>query len=232
MAATRLAEANAVSKLLWLPKGPVIGPMVICAFACTQPQERGLREIGVRDSKLLTPSQREKIAATIKKHSHSLVILSAAELNALMTRRTSLNEIEARGMAKALSELIAKIGAWNVKTIYVDAPDPAEHKYAARIRKYMAVPKNAALVCEHKADLHYAVCGAASILAKVARDYEIEKIKRVVGEDFGNGYSHDEITIAFLKKHLKNPVVQEFVRQKWVTAKRLKTTQLKLGEYA
>ncbi|MEM0475196.1 MAG: ribonuclease HII [Candidatus Norongarragalinales archaeon] len=215
-----------------MPKGPVIGPLVVCAFACAHTGDAHLREIGVRDSKLLTPARREKIARAIRTHPHSLVILSAAELTRSMSRRTSLNEIEARAMARAIEQVIGKVGARSVKTIYVDAPDPTATKFAARLRKYVELPESATLVCEHEADSHYAVVGAASILAKVTRDYEIEEIKRKVGCDFGNGYSHDEKTIEFLKKHIHDAELQEFVRHKWVTAKRLKTTQLDLSKFA
>jgi ribonuclease HII len=210
----------------------VLGPLVVCAFACPHASDAHLREIGVRDSKLLTPSQREELAKTIKSHAHSIVVLTARELTESMGRRTSLNEIEARAMAGAISEVIEKVGASRVKAVYVDAPDPTEAKFAGRLRKYVEFPKQAALVCEHKADYHYPVVGAASILAKVTRDYEIEEIKRKLGHDFGNGYSHDERTVAFLKKHIHDEALQEFVRHKWVTAKRLKTTQLDLSGFA
>jgi len=206
--------------------------MVICAFACPHGDECKLRGDGVKDSKLLTPQQRETLAKSIKKHPHSLVILTARELTESMGRRTSLNEIEARAMAQAIGEVVKKIGARNVKTIYVDAPDPTESRFASRLRKYVSFPKQATLVCEHKADYHYPVVGAASILAKVTRDFEIEEIKRKLGHDFGNGYSHDERTIAFLKQHIKDDALQEFIRHKWITAKRLKTTQLDLSGFA
>ncbi|MFH0973231.1 MAG: ribonuclease HII [Candidatus Micrarchaeota archaeon] len=215
-----------------LPIGPVIGPMVICAFACPHGDECGLRGDGVKDSKLLTPQQRETLAKTIKKYPRSLVVLTAADLTQSMSKRTSLNEIEARAMAKAISEVVKKVGARNVKTIYVDTPDPTAAKYAARLRKYFSFPKQATLVCEHKADVNYPVVGAASILAKVTRDFEIEEIKRKLGHDFGNGYSHDERTIAFLKKHIRDEALQEFIRHKWITAKRMKTTQLDLSGFA
>ena len=40
-------------------RGPVIGPLVICAFAIEQEKEKELKKIGVKDSKLLSESQRE-----------------------------------------------------------------------------------------------------------------------------------------------------------------------------
>ena len=54
---------------------------------------------------------------------------------------------------------------------------------------------------EHKADLNYPIVSAASILAKVTRDAEIEKIKKKIKVDFGSGYMSDPKTVNFLEKY-------------------------------
>ena len=69
------------------------------------------------------------------------------------------------------------------------------------------------LVLEHKADLNYPVVSAASILAKVTRDAEIEKIKKEIGVDFGSGYMSDPRTSEFLKKNYKK--YPEIFRKSW-----------------
>ena len=51
---------------------------------------------------------------------------------------------------------------------------------------------------ERKADMNHIVVGAASIIAKVERDNEIEKLREEIGEDFGSGYPSDEKTQKFL----------------------------------
>jgi ribonuclease HII len=112
----------------------------------------------------------------------------------------------------------------------IDCPSTntkAYHEYIAE--RLMA--KKITFKTEHKADSKYLIVGAASILAKVARDAEIEKIKQHVGEDFGSGYMADPKTAAFLKKAWdKHP---EIFRHSWTPYRVIAglKKQKKLGEY-
>ncbi|MCX6767126.1 MAG: ribonuclease HII [Candidatus Micrarchaeota archaeon] len=208
-------------------RGCVLGPLVICAYSCDEKMEKELKRIGVRDSKLLSPGAREKLFPEIaRRGKHELEIVSAEELTKLMSKKVSLNEIEAIKIADALKRLKKKA---RFEKVIVDSPDPVASKFEKRIRKYF--DHEFQILCENKADYNYPCVGAASILAKVTRDAELEKIKKTVGEDFGSGYTHDERTIAFLKRRINDSVVKPFVRHKWVTAKRLKTTQMELGRF-
>ncbi len=90
--------------------------------------------------------------------------------------------------------------------------------------------KKVKIVCEHKADYKYLVVGAASILAKVTRDREIEKLRKKYG-NLGSGYPADEITQEFIKKNFeKHP---EIFRKSWKTFQNLKKTksQKNLGSF-
>jgi len=72
-----------------------------------------------------------------------------------------------------------------------------------------------------------------SIIAKIERDKEVEKIKKIVGFDFGVGYSHDQRSIEFVKKCLKEKKHLEFIRHSWITVDNLKSKkeQKSLKEY-
>jgi ribonuclease HII len=73
-------------------------------------------------------------------------------------------------------------------------------------------------VAENFADKKYPHVSAASVLAKVHRDTEIEKLHKKYGF-FGSGYSHDERTVEFLKDWMnKNNKFPDFVRKSWMTA--------------
>ncbi|PIT85688.1 ribonuclease HII, partial [Candidatus Micrarchaeota archaeon CG10_big_fil_rev_8_21_14_0_10_59_7] len=102
-------------------------------------------------------------------------------------------------------------------------------KFAHRLYKYL--PQKLKIVSENKADYKYVVVGAASVIAKERRDDEIEKIKRELRCDFGNGYSHDKATIRFLTRHKDDPALQRHIRHEWATAKRIcgKGKQTKLA---
>jgi ribonuclease HII len=199
-------------------RGCVIGPLVLCVYALEAPRQAELKRMGVRDSKLLTAEQRERLAKELPAlGEHELVEIPAEELTRLMTRKVSLNEIEALRLADGLKALNAR--GVRFTDLYVDSPDPAPGKFAQRIQRHYA--GDARIIAENYADKRYAVVGAASILAKVRRDERLEEIKRAVGEDFGSGYTHDPVTIAYLAKHHRDAALQPFLRHKWATVKRL-----------
>jgi len=78
----------------------------------------------------------------------------------------------------------------------------------------------------HKADELYPIVSAASIIAKVERDSEIEKLKKSFG-DFGSGYASDERTIKFLNEYLrKYKKFPPFVRKSWKTLNRIQQQSL------
>ena len=69
-------------------------------------------------------------------------------------------------------------------------------------------------------------CYGFSIIAKVNRDLEIEKLAKEHGE-LGCGYSHDEKTISFIEKYLEdNDKLPAFARSHWETAQRLEQKRL------
>ncbi|MEM3615319.1 MAG: ribonuclease HII, partial [Candidatus Methanomethylicia archaeon] len=74
-----------------------------------------------------------------------------------------------------------------------------------------------------KADAIYPVVSAASIVAKVNRDFIIDKIKEKYG-DIGSGYPSDPKTIKFIKKCIESGEIPDFIRMSWSTIKRIRRT--------
>ena len=73
------------------------------------------------------------------------------------------------------------------------------------------------IISENKADSNYVVVGAASIIAKVTRDNEIEKLAKKYG-DFGSGYPADPNTQKYLEDYVKeNKRLPPFSRIFWKT---------------
>ncbi len=201
-------------------RGPVIGPLVVAGVLADGSEIDGLVKLGVKDSKMLSPSRREalyeEITSCFKFH---VVYLSACDLDRLMAAK-SLNEIEAKCYAKVVEALAPE-------TAYVDAADVSCRNFELMILKYIETrPK---LVVEHKADERYPVVSAASIVAKVERDREIKRLHKIHG-DFGSGYSSDERTQRFLKDYFQeNGSFPVCVRKRWKTAIRI--AQPKIDEY-
>ena len=82
------------------------------------------------------------------------------------------------------------------------------------------------IICRHKADEIYPAVSAASIVAKVIRDREIEKLHEKYG-DFGSGYPSDPRTINFVKNSIQNKIdIDKIVRHQWKTYKSMLNRKL------
>lgn len=197
--------------------------MVIAGVIIDEADSRTLRALGVRDSKLLTPEQRERLAPNIRRIAKDWVVLkiSAKEIDELR-KRINLNKIEAEKMAEI-------IRAAKADTAIVDAPQVSTGKFKALLE---GLAKNKTkIICENYADVKYPACSAASVIAKVERDAEVRKIEKQHGIKVRTGYPHDPDTIAFLKRCKgKYP---DFVRTSWVTVAELagKRKQKSLAEF-
>ena len=94
--------------------------------------------------------------------------------------------------------------------------------------------KKTELIIEHKADVNYPVCSAASIIAKLKREEEMGNIKRKYGNT-GPGYTHNKVTQEFVKNNWDK--CPEIFRKSWATFKNHSNPetnpkkQKKLGEF-
>jgi Ribonuclease HII len=100
----------------------------------------------------------------------------------------------------------------------IDAADVSESLFLKNVLKN--VKRNVILISSHHADDLYAVVSAASIVAKVVRDKEIEKLHKIYG-NFGSGYPSDPKTLEFLKSLKDKPEVLHAIRLSWKTLNKL-----------
>lgn len=189
-------------------RGPVIGPLVIAGVLVAEKDIPKLKKMGVTDSKLLTRKKREylfkKIMGIVKMY--KIVVIGPKEIDdALNSDELNLNWLEANKSADIINEL-------NPKKATIDSPSNNIPAYRSYILKQLK-NKELELECMHKADLKRVYVGAASILAKVTRDNEIDKIKKKIGIDLGSGYPSDEITQKFLKENWNK--YPEIFRKTW-----------------
>ena len=186
-------------------RGPVLGPMVI-AIVCGVKET--LAGTGAIDSKMLPPASRERIAGKIMEVAQYVdkVVIGPNEIDRQM-ELTTLNEIEYSYYMKLLSNSPGHC------RVYVDAFDVREDRLQARMR----LDSGREVICRHRADKLFPEVSAASIIAKVARDSEIEKLHEKYG-NFGSGYPSDPRTVKFLEDAIRNGTnIGEIVRKKWKT---------------
>lgn len=186
-------------------RGCVIGPMIICGILIEEKDIIKLREIGVKDSKLLKPHKREKLAKEIRKVVKKITI---KKISPQIIDKYNLNLLELKNIKKIIERLKPTI-------VYFDCPVNQRgikdycKKLEDLLNKKNICPK---IIGENKADKKYEVVSAASIIAKVERDKIIEKLRKEYG-NFGSGYPSDKKTKEFLKKFYNKCL--PIIRKKW-----------------
>jgi ribonuclease HII len=198
-------------------RGSILGPLVVAGVSVKESKIPRLKELGVKDSKLLTAKARGRLfdeIISISDH-HHIQVIKSTEVDASVLLK-GLNRLEAKAMAHV-------IGHINAGEIYVDCCDTNPERYRDHIASHFDIsPKIHSL---HHADRIHVVVSAASILAKITRDKEIQKIRKRYS-DIGSGYPSDERTMLFIRNWMdskKRPPA--FARKSW------KPLRLMMAEY-
>jgi len=198
-------------------RGPVLGPMVLCGLAVNEEQEKELRKIKVKDSKILTPKKREELSEKIEIIATHIIIIRvpAHKIDANRKKGVNLNQIEAIKMAEIINMV-------KPDKVYIDSPSYNSHKFTDYLFSKLE-NKKIKIIAENYADKNYPVVSAASIIAKVDRDKQIKKIEKEVGEPIGIGYPHDEVTIQHLEKLARENKgkMPRYVRTTWDTTRQI-----------
>jgi len=191
-------------------KGSVLGPMVIAGIGVSS--EERLSDLGVKDSKLLSPEARERLYGQIRKRCKvATVTITAQEIDTIRNEMT-MNAC----VARAHAEVIAKLSP---SCAYVDACDVNCLRYAEMVKVHLSF--SCEIVSEHHADEKFMVVSAASIVAKVVRDREIKKLAKKYGE-IGSGYPSDPVTIRWLSGYIgEHPLPPPIARRSWKTVSNL-----------
>ena len=194
-------------------RGSVLGPMVVAGITIKKTKIKQLHSLGVKDSKKITPKNRERLYGEILKivDESYVRILKPADIDRAVATR-ALNSLEAIAMAKVINRLRPQIA-------YVDSCDVNPQRFRKAILS--ALKCKARVDSRHHADYDNVTVSAASILAKVRRDREIGRLRRKMG-NIGSGYPSDKQTMGFVKrwirKHKKAPT---FARRSWKPVRRL-----------
>ena len=190
-------------------RGSAIGPLVIAGIRIERNKIKRLSEIGVKDSKQLTPRAREnlykKIIALVDDY---YVARISPRIIDQSVHKNQLNTLEGKYMAKVIAKL-------RPDSAYVDSCDVNPARFGSLISKLSQVEK---VHSSHHADRRFPVVSAASIIAKVNRDRAIEKIRK--NFDVGSGYPSDPKTMRFIRDSIaSHGIPPKFVRKSWKPVK-------------
>jgi len=197
-------------------RGPVIGPLVIACVSVDPSGVGRLLEIGVRDSKRLSPDRREELFEEISSIARVRVLVVGPREVDRAVETEGLDSMEARLFARLIEESGADLA-------FVDAPARRPITFARRLFSELRRP--VVVFLEAEADSKYPVVAAASIAAKVVRDREVGKLREEYG-DFGSGYPGDPKTRRFLEALASRGEAPPIVRRSWSTWRRLRQRTL------
>jgi len=211
-------------------KGPVLGSMFIGFSIINLPNglddlngyQDMLKDIGVCDSKKLSPNKRNLIYNELKsKMDMKYAQLTPALIDSNNAAGGKLNELEISAICQILNEEKPNL-------VMIDALTARPDTFGEEIQKRLNF--ECKIISENKADDKYQVVGAASIIAKELREQEVEQIKlnvhKILSEppysmqnppSPGSGYPADPKTKAFLKEHHSNKEFDFIFRKSWKT---------------
>jgi len=202
-------------------RGPVLGPMVVAGVEIEKENEEMLKSIGVKDSKQLSRKKREELKEEIEKIAKNcfVEIIYPWKIDHLL-KKINLNYVEMQAMARIINASVCD-------AVYLDLPSTSK-KFLDELKNIVG-RKGVKIIGEHKADEKFPVVSAASIVAKVVRDREMDKIRRKYADygDIGSGYPADERTANFLTRYFdENGELPIEARKSWATSK----TIMNVGE--
>ena len=190
-------------------RGSLVGELIVAAFAVPEGMEGELVRAGARDSKQLTPAQRERVYARIT----SMGVFAVWPVRPQEIDRENVNRLEERAAMVDLRIVGSRVGGLaNVSVVQID-----------RFGELRELPGwlrsqgfSGRLVVEPGADAKYPAVSAASIVAKVVRDRRIEVLRRMYGLE-GSGYPSDPRTVGWVRRVLASGARPPIIRYSWGT---------------
>jgi len=193
-------------------RGCLVGGLWVAAIATKSPEY--LKAIEVNDSKKLSKKKREELYEAIKDN----CLIETIRISVKDIDTKNLNDLEMDAVIKIIKRFAEKL---QIERVNIDALSVNWFKDKYHIFNKVNEEHEdfqAEVVTKPKADAIFPSVSAASIVAKVLRDKEMEE-----SEVPGSGYPADRVTYGFIKKYYKeNKCFPDCVRQKWKTIKKIK----------
>jgi ribonuclease HII len=201
-------------------RGSIIGPLVVAGISIRKSKISKLRQIGVKDSKMLTPKARTNLFSPVMDLADSLCIniinCTIVDNNVFLNR---LNKLEAETMASVINNIQAD-------KVYVDSCDVNPCRFRDYIESHLLLSSSSSsskpkLYSFHRADSLNVVVSAASIIAKIVRDKQIQEIRNT-HHNIGSGYPSDWKTMLFIRGWVsKYKCAPHFARKSWSPLKKM-----------
>tara|TARA_B100001027_G_scaffold4146_1_gene2721 strand:- start:439 stop:1191 length:753 start_codon:yes stop_codon:yes gene_type:complete len=204
-------------------RGPVIGPLIVCAMSIPSNDYNILREIGARDSKALSKTKRESLYKLIDEEAiergWNIEIVECEPFRIDHNNTVSnLNELEVTLFSEAI-ENCKHNGDFG--SIFLDACDVDQERFGNNVKSKLGRSwSDWRIISEHSMDSSNSLVAASSIVAKVTRDYAMQELSNEIGIDLGSGYPSDTKTKSSINELISGKKPHDCLRWTWSTVQR------------
>ncbi|MFN4046182.1 MAG: ribonuclease HII [Acidilobaceae archaeon] len=193
-------------------RGSLIGELFVAAFALKEGDRDLLLDLGVRDSKRLTPRRRAELYAILKSRPFAVYSVSPSLID-----RFNINKLTEMAAYEVLRILSRRLGEdFRNARIVIDRFGEVRELP----QKLKGIGFKGELIVEERADANYVEVSAASIIAKHLRDRRLRVLKSLYGVK-GSGYPSDPRTVEWAGDALKAGLKPPIIRYTWATMERL-----------
>lgn len=198
-------------------KGPAIGSMFAAAVRV---DELDRLPSGIADSKQLSASRREELAAELRADDAVAVGVAEVPTARIDDPATDMNALTVEAHAEAIAGAVTGVSgaADDRPSVLCDACDTDADRFARRVAASCEV--DARVDASHGADDDSPLVGAASVIAKVERDAHVAALAADYDGygDPGSGYPSDPKTRAFLEAYVADRgSLPPCARESWST---------------
>lgn len=205
-------------------RGSLLGPLVMALVCLPDSEISSLRDIRVRDSKSISPEERARLQARIKRLARkkngmvSFRTISPRQIDRFrsLNREGGLNELERRTARTLLNFLAGHVPAREPLTILLDG-----EKIFGPLARFSLEGISTRVRAEDRADQKFPIVSAASIVAKHHRDLYLQKIFSRYAPEFGtiggNGYPNAPTKRFLLDYKRRYGCYPPEVRRTWKT---------------
>lgn len=191
-------------------RGSLVGEMIVSVAAVRSDCLDRLREMGVKDSKELSPTARASLYKEIV--SLDCIVFSVQPVPPSEIDKRSLTILTEEAIAKAYSRVATRIGNSSVARFTVD-----RYGKLVKLRIYLRrLGYKGPIIIEERADQRYLEVATASIIAKYVRDARIRVLASMYGVE-GSGYPSDPRTVDWVMSTIMKGEKPPIIRYSWGT---------------
>lgn len=193
-------------------RGPVLGDLFVAAVAIPTESPARLPD-AIDDSKTISAEVRRSLVTTLEADPIVKTTVQVVTRETIDTNPGDLNELELRAFGDAIEAIVPSEQS---ATCIVDAPDVCPDRVENNLESRLADKID--ITARHGADAAVPVTGAASLVAKQARESHVAELAETYGA-VGSGYPSDPTTRAFLATYVEeHGALPGCARRSWQTA--------------